>query len=112
MIVGVFMGRFEDVEQFVKDHRGCGSITPITSSPGRGGYLLIMACSCGQQFQRWVAAEEAEGGVPTLPADDAPAPIDISTASGGNESLQSVMQEALAAMETPKSGAPKPAAPP
>jgi hypothetical protein len=105
------MSRFEDVEQFVKDHRGCGSITPITSSPGRGGYLLIMACSCGQQFQRWVTDAETEAGAPTPTARRPAAPIDLSTASSGNESLESVMQQALEAMEPKTVAPPKAAAP-
>src|SRR5688500_12664050 len=104
------MSRFEDVEQFVKDHRSCGSITPITSSPGRGGYLLIMACSCGQQFQRWVTDVEAgDGADPPRPERPA-APIDLATAAGESESLESLMQQALEAIE-PKSATPKAAAP-
>jgi hypothetical protein len=120
MIDAVFMSRFEDVEQFVRDHRACGTLTPITSSPGRGGYLLILSCSCGQQFQRWVTAEEAEtGSLPGAPPSAAgqdlpsePAPIDISAAATESQSLQDVMQQALEAIDTPKTAAPAQPTPP
>jgi hypothetical protein len=111
------MSRFEDVEQFVREHRGCGTLTPIASSPGRGGYLLILSCSCGQQFQRWVTAEEAEFGPmdlataasagPATPSQrPEPTAIDLSAASASADSLEDVMKAALEAVEAPRGGAP------
>jgi hypothetical protein len=53
------MSSFPDVEQFAKQHRSCGSLTPSISSPAKGGYLLTVMCSCGQSFERWVSDAEA-----------------------------------------------------
>jgi hypothetical protein len=101
------MSGFTDVEQFVKEHRSCGTLTPRTSAPVGGAYLLMVSCSCGKTFERWVNVEDSEGKplVPSpTPAAEPPKPepkaIDITAASAVNESLEDVMQKALDAIDT------------
>ncbi|MGH9461430.1 MAG: hypothetical protein ACRD1X_09450 [Vicinamibacteria bacterium] len=52
-------GVFEDLEEFVADHRTCGTLTGGVGDPSADGYLLWVACSCGVAFERWVTPAAA-----------------------------------------------------
>jgi hypothetical protein len=68
------MSDFADVEQFAREHAGCGGLTPQTTSrPGREGYHLTVTCACGATHDRWVTADEASRPLPR-PAP-VPAPV-------------------------------------
>jgi hypothetical protein len=41
---------------FVTRHRACGQLTGDATA---NGYLLMVGCSCGVAFLRWVTLEEA-----------------------------------------------------
>jgi hypothetical protein len=59
------MSDFADVEQFAREHAGCGGLTPnATSRPGRDGYQLTITCACGAIHDRWVTADEASRPLP------------------------------------------------
>jgi hypothetical protein len=70
------MSAFADVEQFAREHAGCGGLTPqATSRPGREGYHLTVTCACGATHDRWVTAEEASQPLPRPSPRPAPAPM-------------------------------------
>lgn len=59
------MSDFPDVEQFAREHAGCGGLTPKTTSrPGTAGYHLTITCVCRATHDRWVTAEEAGRPLP------------------------------------------------
>jgi hypothetical protein len=73
------MTDFADVEQFVRQHAGCGGLSPSAVPRPAGGFLLTLTCTCGETFDRWVTAEEAKQPLPQIPiasraAPAAPAP--------------------------------------
>lgn len=53
-------GVFGDLEQFVSAHRACGTLTGGADAPTPEGYRLLVCCSCGELFARWVTPEAAE----------------------------------------------------
>ncbi len=53
-------GAFGDLEEFVADHRLCGTLTGGAGDPTADGYLLWISCSCAASFERWVTPEAAE----------------------------------------------------
>jgi hypothetical protein len=68
------MSDFADVEQFAREHAGCGGLTPqATSRPGREGYHLTITCACGATHDRWVTADEASRPLPH--PSPVPAPV-------------------------------------
>src|SRR5512144_3003757 len=69
------MSDFADVEQFAREHAGCGGLTPnATSRPGTAGYHLTITCVCGATHDRWVTAEEASRPLPRRAPAREPAP--------------------------------------
>ena len=76
------MSDFGDVQQFARQHAGCGGLTPSTQTrPGSGGYLLTITCACGATHDRWVTAEEASQPLPrpSTPSPPAPGPVPVQT---------------------------------
>jgi hypothetical protein len=61
------MTDFADVEQFVRQHAGCGGLTPSAAPQPAGGFLLTLTCTCGETFDRGVTAEEAKQPLPQIP---------------------------------------------
>jgi hypothetical protein len=61
------MTDFADVEQFVRQHAGCGGLMPGAVPQPAGGFLLTLTCTCGETFDRWVTAEEAKQPLPQIP---------------------------------------------
>ena len=53
-------GTFRDLEEFVLAHRACDTLTGGADNRTADGYLLWVACSCGEVFERWVTPEAAE----------------------------------------------------
>jgi hypothetical protein len=51
---------FADLEEFVHDHRPHGPLTADATEPAWNDYLLIVTCSCGVVFGRWITPEGAE----------------------------------------------------
>jgi len=51
---------FADLHEFGSDHRSHGSLTADATEPAWNGHLLMVACSCGVVFGRWVTSEDAE----------------------------------------------------
>jgi hypothetical protein len=68
------MTDFADVEQFVRQHAGCGGLTPSAVPQAAGGFLLTLTCACGESFDRWVTAEEAKQPLPQIPIASRAAP--------------------------------------
>ena len=66
------MTDFADVEQFGREHGGCGGITPSAAPQPSGGFLLTLTCTCGATFERWVTPEEAGRPLPLPPRTIAP----------------------------------------
>jgi hypothetical protein len=62
------MTDFADVEEFVRQHAGCGGLTPSATVQPAGGFLLTLACVCRQTFDRRVTAAEAKQPLPPLSA--------------------------------------------
>jgi hypothetical protein len=62
------MTDFADVEEFVRQHAGCGGLTPSATVQPGGGFLLTLACVCRQTFDRRVTAAEAKQPLPPLSA--------------------------------------------
>ena len=50
---------FNDLEEFVTDHRPHGALTVDVTEPAWNGYLLTVACPCGVTFERWVTPQDA-----------------------------------------------------
>ena len=68
------MTDFADVEQFVRQHAGCGGLTPSAVPQPAGGFRLTLTCACGETFDRWVTAEEARQPLPQIPITPPAAP--------------------------------------
>ena len=49
-----------DLAEFLDDHQAHGTLTADATTPAWNGYLLIVACSCGVVFERWVRPEDAD----------------------------------------------------
>jgi hypothetical protein len=49
-----------DLEDFLHSHRQHGPLTADATEPAWNGYLLIVVCSSGITFERWVTQEEAD----------------------------------------------------
>jgi hypothetical protein len=62
------MTDFADVEEFVRQHAGCGGLTPSATVQPAGGFLLTLTCVCRQTFDRRVTAAEAKQPLPPLSA--------------------------------------------
>jgi len=70
---------FRDVEQFGREHRDCGGITPTAVAQEDGGFVLTLTCACGAFLDRWITAEDANHPLPLpeeliVPAAPSPAP--------------------------------------
>ena len=48
-----------DLEAFLQTHRLHGDLEGDTGDLTPNGYRLVVACTCGVTFQRWVTPEEA-----------------------------------------------------
>ena len=68
------MTDFADVEEFVRQHAGCGGLTPSATAQPAGGFLLTLTCVCRQTFDRRVTAAEAKQPLPPLSAPPRTAP--------------------------------------
>jgi len=53
------MGVFEDVQRFIAAHARCGQVTRIAHPPTANGYRIVVKCTCGGIFDRWVTPEAA-----------------------------------------------------
>jgi hypothetical protein len=53
------MSVYADVEEFIHDHRPCGTLTATVTEPTPNGYGITIACSCGVVFERWVLTQDA-----------------------------------------------------
>lgn len=60
------MTDFADVEQFAREHAGCGGLTPGATPQAAGGFVLTLTCTCGATFERRVTAEEAKQPLPQI----------------------------------------------
>jgi hypothetical protein len=49
-----------DLEEFVRDHHPHGPLAADTTEPAWNGYLLMVQCSCGVTFERWITPWDAE----------------------------------------------------
>jgi len=54
------MSVYDDLEEFIRDHRPCGTLRATATNPASNGYTVTVACSCGVVFQRWVLPQDAE----------------------------------------------------
>jgi hypothetical protein len=68
------MTDFADVEQFARQHAGCGGLTPSAIPQATGGFTLTLTCACGARFDRRVTAEEATQPLPPIQLAPRPAP--------------------------------------
>jgi hypothetical protein len=50
----------DDLREFVDDHRRHGPMAADATEPAWNGYLLTVACPCGEVFERWVAPQDAD----------------------------------------------------
>jgi hypothetical protein len=57
-----------DLEEFVTAHRPHGTLTGDATEPASNGYRLVVACTCGAVFERWVTPEEADANLLRLAA--------------------------------------------
>ena len=55
-----------DFEEFVTLHRAHGLLCPDIGEPTPNGYRIILPCSCGVTFERWVSPEQAQGDLTVL----------------------------------------------
>ncbi len=53
------MSTQSDLEEFIRDHRSCGTLKPAVTEPASNGYAVTVACSCGVVFERWVLPQDA-----------------------------------------------------
>ena len=67
------MTDFADVEQFARQHAGCGGLTPSAVPQPAGGFALTLTCACGARFDRRVTAEEARQPLPQIQIAPRPA---------------------------------------
>src|SRR5262245_49902918 len=110
------MTDFADVEQFARQHAGCGGLSPSAIPQSAGGFTLTLTCTCGASFDRRVTAEEAKQPLPQIQVVPRPAPSvappatpvppPAKPASRGpagkgvaREDLEKLMRQALAAEE-------------
>jgi hypothetical protein len=49
-----------DLTEFLEGHRTHGTLNGKATEPEWNGYRLIVACSCGVTFERWVTPEDAD----------------------------------------------------
>jgi len=59
---------FADLEEYVHDHRPHGSLASDATEPVWNDDLLMLACSYGVEFERWVTPEEADADLLRLAA--------------------------------------------
>jgi hypothetical protein len=52
-------GLYDDLDEFVRDHRSHGSSKVNATEPAWNGYLLTVGCPCGVVFERWVTPQGA-----------------------------------------------------
>jgi hypothetical protein len=48
-----------DLPDFISDHRPHGPLTGDASEPTEHGYMVVVSCSCGVVFMRWVTTGKA-----------------------------------------------------
>ncbi len=53
------MGIFADIQKFIEEHHDCGDLARHALPPTLDGYRVMLACSCGETFDRWVTPEAA-----------------------------------------------------
>ncbi len=53
------MSVYRDLQEFVLDHRPCGTLTAAVSEPASNGYGVTVTCPCGVVFERWVLPQDA-----------------------------------------------------
>ena len=101
------MTDFADVERFGREHADCGGITPSAAAqPGGGGFVLTLACACGQALRRAVTMEQAKQPLP-LPSRVVTRPAPRATPAPSAE-LEAAVR---ATGEAEEVAAPPPAAP-
>ena len=89
------MTDFADVEQFARQHAGCGGLTPSAVPQPAGRFMLTLTCTCGETFGRWVTAEEAKQPLPQIPIASraAPAPPPTPPAASPGPAAPSIPAE-------------------
>jgi hypothetical protein len=50
---------YDDLCEFVQQHRRCGRLTGDATEPGPNGYMLTVSCECDVVFARWVTPADA-----------------------------------------------------
>ena len=45
---------------FLEGHRTHGTLNAKAAEPEWNGYRLVVACSCGVTFERWITPEDAD----------------------------------------------------
>jgi hypothetical protein len=53
------MSVYNEIQQFIETHRGCGKVTGQIQPPTSDGYSVSVSCACGEEFSRWVTPEAA-----------------------------------------------------
>ena len=48
------------VNDFVRTHGSCGGMSGEAGEITHEGYLVWIACACGEEFERWVTPEMAD----------------------------------------------------
>ena len=49
-----------ELKDFARIHRSCGGMSGEAGEITPEGYLVLVACECGQEFERWVTLEMAD----------------------------------------------------
>jgi hypothetical protein len=49
----------DEIEAFIRRHRGDGQLVGDATEPLPNGYQLTTTCPCGVMFGRWVTPEDA-----------------------------------------------------
>ena len=116
------MSNFDDIEQFGREHGGCGGITPSAAPQANGGFLLTLMCTCGATLDCWVTSDEAKRPLPLPPSaltSGARSAAPTRPPAAPNRDLDAVMRAAVEAEdaaaappETPAASAPAPPPPP
>ena len=101
------MTDFADVEQFARQHAGCGGLTPSATPQAAGGFTLRLACTCGAIFDRVVTAEEAKQPLPQIQIAPRPAPSAPSAAPAAPPSNATGPTPRPSTPETPPTPSPR-----
>jgi hypothetical protein len=53
------MSVYNDIQQFVETHKGCGKVKGQIQTPTAEGYAVSVSCVCGEELSRFVTPEAA-----------------------------------------------------